>query len=65
MTLTLEFPPEIMRRLEKEAARRGQTVSEYPRAVLEQEPAPHADSRPVSVAQQNDELFLLEVMVVC
>jgi hypothetical protein len=64
MTLTLELPPEIMRRLEKEAARRGQTVSEYTRAVLEQEPAPPADFRPVSVAQQYDELFLLEVMVV-
>jgi len=42
MTLTLELPPEIMRRLEKEAARRGQTVSEYARAVLEQDLAPPA-----------------------
>jgi hypothetical protein len=46
MTLTLELPPEIMRHLEKEAARRGQSVSEYARAVLEQDLAPHAASRP-------------------
>jgi hypothetical protein len=44
VTLTLDLPPEMMRRLEKEAARRGQTTSEYARMVLEQGLA----SRPAS-----------------
>lgn len=46
MTLTLDLPPEMMRRLENEAARYGQTVTEYARMVLEQGLAPRAGSRP-------------------
>jgi hypothetical protein len=53
MTLTLELPPEIMRRLEEEATRRGQTVSEYARSVLEHGLAPHAPPRPDEEALGN------------
>jgi plasmid stability protein len=46
MTLTLDLPPEIIRRLEEEAAQHGQTVSEYARMVLEQGLTPRPASRP-------------------
>jgi predicted DNA-binding protein len=35
MTLTIELPPELQRRLEEEAARVGQRTEEFVRSVLE------------------------------
>src|SRR5262245_25604024 len=45
MDLTLDLPPEMLRRLEKEAAQRGQTVAEFAREVLEQGLTPDPASR--------------------
>jgi plasmid stability protein len=36
MTLMIDLPPELERRLEEEAARRGQDVGEFARALLEE-----------------------------
>jgi predicted transcriptional regulator len=36
MTLTIELPPELARRLEEQASRSGQAPAEYARAVLEE-----------------------------
>jgi hypothetical protein len=36
MTLMIELPPELEQRLEEEAARRGQDVGTFARAVLEE-----------------------------
>jgi plasmid stability protein len=36
MTLIIELPPELERRLEEEAARRGQAAGEFARSVLEE-----------------------------
>src|SRR5713226_6812514 len=35
MTLTIDLPPDLERRLQEEAARRGQAPSDFARAVLE------------------------------
>jgi predicted transcriptional regulator len=35
MTLTIDLPPELERRLQEEAARRGQAPADFARAVLE------------------------------
>jgi hypothetical protein len=35
MSLTIDLPPEIVRWLEQEAARRGQSVGDYTRALLQ------------------------------
>ena len=36
MTLTIDLPPEMERRLEQEAARRGQNARDFARTVLEE-----------------------------
>jgi hypothetical protein len=41
MTLMIELPAEVESRLEEEAARRGVSVAEYARALLESHVLPH------------------------
>jgi hypothetical protein len=43
MTLIINIPPELERRLQKEASRKGVTADEYARMLLEEQLAPKDD----------------------
>jgi predicted DNA-binding protein len=47
MTLVIELPPELERRLEEEAARCGQDMGAFARAVLEERLAAVATGKPM------------------
>jgi hypothetical protein len=52
ITLHLELPPELERRVVEEAARRGQQPAEFARAVLEEKlaPPPHMERNRRAIA---------------
>jgi hypothetical protein len=55
MTLTIELPPDQKRRLEEEAARRGQTPEEYALgAIAEKLSGPEPEQRPLTPAEIRD-----------
>jgi hypothetical protein len=59
MTLTIELPPELERRLAEEAARHGQAPAEFVRAVVEEKlaVAPHTSGAKLANPQERARAF--------
>jgi predicted transcriptional regulator len=62
MTLTIELPPEMERRLEEEAARHGKAPAEWARAAVEEKLAasPAATSKETQQQRNQAALALLQ-----
>jgi hypothetical protein len=45
MTLTIDLPPELERRLAREAEQRGLSISEYTRCLIEQQLPPQQEQK--------------------